>query len=489
MSQIIVPMILRGEVIEDNLIEIPARGGSISFKTPNARAYLDQIPMGHPARMQDLYTINFEEILDYLVELGQALDVNKNEYMQQARELTYAASPMTPSLIDGFYQNAPTVFDRRFLREMADMDLGINYLEGWVEETVHTGPKIKTRCFGSRAVHIAAGNGPSGTIIAVIRNAITRSDGILKSPSNDPFTGPAIVRTMCEMAPDHPLTKHFSIAYWRGGDEDFESRLYQPHNVEKIVAWGGYSALKHVAQYVQPGLELISLDPKRSASVVGPEAFESEEEMQEAANRLASDFGGFNQVGCTNSRVAYILCGSDDEGLEKAKRFSKLAYDALFNMPENYSTKPKSYSAELKSKIDALSLQDDFYHVIGTREGEGGVVLSLFPDQVDFMPEMDGRTINIVPVDTIEDVTAAVDSYTQTVGIYPESLKNELMDILPLFGTQRIVSLGYASNVTIAGAQDAIEPMRRMTKWVVNEICSPETRTPLWLRPEVEAAE
>ena len=68
---------------------------------------------------------------------------------------------------------------------------------------------------------------------------------------------------MADMAPDHPITRHLSVAYWKGGDVEFEEQLYQPHNIEKIVAWGGFASVKHVTRYIQPGLELITLDPKR----------------------------------------------------------------------------------------------------------------------------------------------------------------------------------------------------------------------------------
>jgi hypothetical protein len=37
-----------------------------------------------------------------------------------------------------------------------------------------------------------------------------------------------------------------------------------------------------------------------------------------------------------------------------------------------------------------------------------------------------------------------VNAYTQTVGIYPESLKRQLRDTLPLFGAQRLTSLGWS---------------------------------------------
>ena len=73
------------------------------------------------------------------------------------------------------------------------------------------------------------------SILTVIRNALTRSDAIIKLPSNDPLTASALVRTMVEMDPDHPLSKHISVAYWKGGDDQVESAIYDPRGVEKIA--------------------------------------------------------------------------------------------------------------------------------------------------------------------------------------------------------------------------------------------------------------
>ena len=56
----------------------------------------------------------------------------------------------------------------------------------------------------------------------------------------------------------------------------------------------------------------------------------------------------------------------------------------------------------------------------------------------------------------------------------------ELRDLLPLFGAQRLTSLGYACNVTVAMPQDAIEPIRRMCRWIVDEECDSARVTPLW---------
>ena len=70
--------------------------------------------------------------------------------------------------------------------------------------------------------------------------------------------------------------------------------------------------------------------------------------------------------------------------------------------------------------------------------------------------------VNLVPVDDIETALHSVNSYTQTVGIYPEELKSKIRDFLPFYGVQRVVSLGFASHGSLATPQDAIEPLRRM---------------------------
>jgi hypothetical protein len=377
------------------------------------------------------------------------------------------------------------LLSREFITEMAESTVGIKYLEGWVPQTLLDGTELEVRCFGARTLHIVAGNAVSLSLWTIIRNMVLRSDAIIKAPSNDPFTALAIARTMVDMAPDHPLTKHLSVAYWKGGDEAFEQRLYQPQNLEKIVAWGGFASMKHVTKYIQPGLELISLDPKRSASIIGQEAFYNEENMREAAVRLAADIGAINQKGCVCARVVYVQSGTDEQGLERLNTFGQYVYEAMLGLPNTLSTAPKRYDQGLKAHVDALRLDDEWYKVIGGKEGEGAIICSQLPEPVSFAASLDDRTANLVPVDDLSEMMAAVDAYTQTVGVYPESIKDQLKDVLPLYGAQRIVSLGYAAAMKFAAPQDSIEPMRRMGKWISNQIAAPQTSAAPWLRPSI----
>ena len=56
---------------------------------------IDRLPLRNPAEMRDLYAIKIGEIIDYLVELGAALDLSKNEYMQEALERSSSSKNRT----------------------------------------------------------------------------------------------------------------------------------------------------------------------------------------------------------------------------------------------------------------------------------------------------------------------------------------------------------------------------------------------------------
>ena len=472
--------VIRGQWIEDSLLEFGGRGVGITFLSPDPKRILSRLPLGGAQAMADLYALSFDEILDYIERLGARLRLAGNIHLQEALEASCLTSSLTRPLLQRTYESLPHLFNARFAREMADHTIGIPYLEGWVPKTLIDGRIVSVRAFGARALHIIAGNSPFIAALSVLRNAVTRGDAIIKSPSNDPFTALAIARTMVELDQAHPLTRHLSVAYWKGGDEAFESRLYQPRNIEKIVAWGGFASVKHVTRYIQPGLELISLDPKRSVSIVGAEAFESEASMRDVARRLATDIGAINQEGCVNARVIYVLSGTGEAGLSRLDRLARYTYEAMMGLPPAVSTAAKEMDEGLRSLLNAARLNPEWYNVVGGLKDEGAIIVSRLPEPVDFAARLGKRVANLVPIDGIEEVCAAVDAYTQTVGIYPESLKRQLRDRLALCGAQRFTSLGYAAHAAVAAPQDAIESTRELCKWVVCEDCDPMVTPPLW---------
>jgi hypothetical protein len=477
MAQYHVPLIIRGRIIDDKDVEFGGRGGGTTFTAPAVKKHAGAIPLDTPSSLSELYALTFDDILEYLGELHQRMAFGRNPYLQEAFELARGTSGLTEPLLRRTYQLMGDCFDPKFAREFADSSIGIPYLEGWVTKRMGNGAIASVRAFGARAVHIVAGNSPLVSSMTVMRNAVLRSDAIIKTPSNDPLTAAACARTMIDMAPDHPITKHLSVAYWKGGDASFEDVLYQPKNIEKIIAWGGFASITHIAKYIQPGIDLITLDPKLSSSIIGKAAFRNEETMTDAAQRMAIDIGSNNQEACLNARIAYIESGTDKGGLALANRFGRMVYAALQALPPALSTPVRRVDPQLAEEIQSLKMMSDDHIVIGGGTN-GAIIVSQTSEPVDFARILTNRVGNLVPVDDLEIPIRSVTAYTQTIGIYPDELKAKLRDRLAFHGAQRFVSLGYAARMSYAGPHDGIEPLRRMCKWIIEESYDPN-ETPL----------
>jgi hypothetical protein len=466
-----VPLILRGHVIEDDDIVFEGRGGEARFTAPDVRRHIRALPLRWPSALADLHALTFDDILEFLDRLAERLTL-RNPYLQAAFELSTRTSGLAPEILCATYDGLGSFFERGYVRDHADITIGIPFLEGWVDIRTDRGYVAAVRAFGARALHIVAGNSPGVCAISMMRGFITRSDLIVKTPSNDPLTAAAIARTMIDLDPDHPLTRHISVAYWKGGDTEIEDALYHPRHIEKIVAWGGLASVRHVTKYIQPGIDLITMDPKLSSTIIGAEAFADEAAMREAAERLALDIGVMNQETCLNARVVYIQCGTGLRGLELAGQFGHLVFDAMQALPSSLSTPAAQIKADLQEELEGLPYAGQTYTMIGG-DRRGGLIISNDCQPVDFAPLLANRFANLVPIDELETAVQAVNAYTQTIGVYPNALLLRLRDRLAFYGAQRLVSLGYATRRVIAGPSDGIEPARRMCKWVLQEEYDP----------------
>jgi hypothetical protein len=58
---------------------------------------------------------------------------------------------------------------------------------------------------------------------------------------------------------------------------------------------------------------------------------------------------------------------------------------------------------------------------------------------------------------------------TQTVGIYPDALKDQLRDVLVARGVCRFVSIGHTIDFAIGGPFNSYEIMRRACRWILDE--------------------
>jgi hypothetical protein len=408
------------------------------------------------------FDVPLAEIMDVLVQSGDRLTRDPDGLLAEALDFSARTSPLPRSVLERSYASLGRIFDRRSMEFQVREELGgADVLDGWREVAgAPSGRMHRTRAFPPRLIHVIAGNAPGVAALSVLRGALTKGVHLLKLPSNDLFSATAILRAMAAVAPDHPITRSFSAAYWRGGDAKIEGLLFRPQFFDKLVAWGGASTIQSAKQYIGPGFELVAFDPKTSISLIGREAFESDAVLADVAERAAADATIMNQQACASSRVQFV-----EGSAAQVDRYAALLQVRLGVERPTTSAMGNPLSGELRDEIDGLRDMQPHYRVWGGYEGKGLVIRSEEP--VEFHP--DGRVVNVVPVASLADAVQRANVATQTVGVYPPSRKAELRNALAAVGVQRIVELGKAVAFETGISHDGFYPLQRFVRWVNDE--------------------
>ncbi|WP_436791497.1 acyl-CoA reductase [Yinghuangia sp. YIM S10712] len=451
------PFFLRGELVEGQDVVQRSRDLGIAFATPR----LDLDRAVHPrSEVPPLLDVPVTEIIDFLVETGRRLRDPGNTFVTDCIDRMCATHVLPRAMLEAQVEDAAGYLDRRVLETVVEQNFpDPRALDEWVPKQDFTGRKSFVRAFAPRLIHVLPGNAPGVAVRCIAQAALVKAVNLFKMSSSDPFTPVAILRTMADIDPGHAVVKSMSAVYWRGGDDAVERVLYRPQYFDKIVAWGGGDAINNVVKYLGPGFQLISFDPKTSISMVGREAFASEETLDDAAELAASDVMVLNQDACVASRFVYVEADEAD-----ADRFSE-RLQARIAEKAAASGDIRPLDREMREQIDTLAMLDDEFGVWGRADGKGVVIRSDEP--VDFHPV--NKTANVVRVDALDDAVKYVNVATQTVGFYPFDRMSAYRDRLAAGGAQRIVRLGEAGPSTIGNPHDAMYPLHRFVHWMAHE--------------------
>ena len=451
------PFFVRGEVVEGADVVQKSRDLGVTFATPS-------IPFDKaiPARTEvpPLLNVPVSEIIDFLVETGQRLVAPDNPYIHECFERMASTHILPREVVENVSKHAVAYLDKRILQaEVNETFPDPGVLDGWVERQDFTGRRGRVRAYAPRLIHVLPGNSPGVAIKSIAQGALVKAFNLFKMSSADPFYTVAILRTMADLDPNHPIVRSMSAVYWRGGDAAVENVLYRPQYFDKIVAWGGGDAINNVVKYLGPGFQLVSFDPKTSISMIGQEALESEERMEEVANKAAADLMMLNQEACAASRFQFVE-GPQDLVDRFCAKFQRCIADRAAASGDIRPLAP-----DLKEEVEALMLMEDEYGTWGRTDGRGLVIRSEEP--VDFHPI--NKIGNVVRVDRLDDAVKYVNVATQTIGFYPSHRMADYRDRLGAGGAQRVCPLGDAGPSTIGTPWDGMYPLHRFVNWMVNE--------------------
>ena len=462
------PFFIQGKLVEGSDVVHRSRDLGVNFATPA----LDLNSLILP-RMQEgpLFDVPLKEIVDFLVESGERIARPGNPFMESCIERMSQTNVLPLRVIKNQMGLAGQMLGRSILMDVVEQNFpDPRVLDEWVPREDRGGRKGYVRAFPPRLVHVLPGNAAVAAVQSIAWAAMVKSVNLFKMGSSDPFTAVAILRTMAEIDPDHPVVRSMSAVYWRGGDEAIERTLYRPQYFDKIVAWGGGDAINNVVKYLGPGFQLVSFDPKTSISMIGREALVSEARIADAAERTARDVSILNQEACVASRIVFI------EGeTPEVDRFCERLIERIGVDRDNCSAEAPPLDRALVEEIEALQLMDDEFRVWGLGSGKGLVVRSDQP--VDFHPI--NKTANVVRVKALEDALRYVNVATQTVGVYPFERSFALRDRLASGGAQRVTRLGDCGGGCAGNPHDATYPLHRFVHWVAHEDGWTDERDPL----------
>jgi hypothetical protein len=451
------PFFLRGELVEGSDATHRSRDLGVSFATP--RIDLDRVV--HPrTEVPPLLNVPLAEIIDFLVETGERIKKPGNPFVQDCIERMSSTHVLPRGVLENQVKGAAAYLDKRLLNTLVEQNFpDPQALDRWVPKQDYTGRRSFVRAYAPRLVHVLPGNSPGVAIKSIAQGALVKAVNLFKMSSSDPFTTVAILRTMADIDPGHAIVRSMSAVYWRGGDNAVEQVLYRPQYFDKIVAWGGGDAINNVIKYLGPGFQLVSFDPKTSISMVGREAFATEETLALAADLASADIMILNQEACVASRFVYV-----EGGREQVDRFcERLQRRIAERAAASGDARPLDH--ELREQIQALMMMDEDYRVWGRPDGKGLVIRSEEP--VDFHPI--NKTANVVRVDSLDRAIPYVNVATQTVGFFPFERMADYRDRLASGGAQRIVRLGDAGPSTIGNPHDAMYPLHRFVHWMAHE--------------------
>jgi Acyl-CoA reductase (LuxC) len=465
MTTLSAPHFVQGALVDGAAVRHTSRDLGADFTTPPIN--LDSLVLPR-SQLPPLLDVKLAEIIDFLVETGERLRLDRNPHLQQCLELIAATNPLPRRVVENLYRQAPYYLNRRLLESIVDSNFANREaLDGWVERVDVYGNKGAVRAFPPRMVHMLAGNAPSGCVASIAQGALVKAVNLFKMPSSDPFTTVAVLRTMAEIDPAHPVVRSMSAVYWQGGDTSVERTLYRPQYFDRIVAWGGGEAIANVIRYLGPGLQLISFDPKSSISMIGREAFESEDSIADVAERLAADTTVFNQEACLASRYAFVEGERPHVESLCAELAQRLGVDREFA-----SAQGPPPPVEVREEIEVMDAMGEL-KTWGGLDGRGLVILSDEP--VEFQPT--NKTSNVVMVESLDDAVRYVNVATQTIGVYPYERKAQLRDRLASAGAQRLCRLGTANAHVLGSPHDAMFPLARFVHWMgdddIGDIATP----------------
>ena len=214
----------------------------------------------------DLLRLPIREVLDYLGAIRDVL-MDASRLLGEAATLSQSAMTLDRRSLHLSFQMLPFLLDPDAVGEAIDRELGMpgvpgrQFFDAWVPvpSRVHRGMSSRTRdalfpnsqvpdadadgtvcirAVPTRQLHVTAGNSPLLPFLSWLRALATKGAAVIKCPAEATATTAVLALAMDAVDPRHPIARHSSLVYWKGGDRQVEDVLLAPNVFDRLVVWG-----------------------------------------------------------------------------------------------------------------------------------------------------------------------------------------------------------------------------------------------------------
>jgi Acyl-CoA reductase (LuxC) len=449
------------------------------FASPDPRE-LVEVDIGKLNR--GLFALKVSEVLGYVGELRRIL-TEAYPALRGAARRTAASMPLDERLLKLAFDHMPSILDPDALGEAIDRELGSSgypgrrYLDGWVdvETEARRGanalladgvfgrtrggssrhrPRVKA--IPTRQLHVTAGNAPLLPLISFLRGVATKGALVVKSPAEATAVSAILSAAIEALDPDHPISRHTSLVYWKGGDLSFENVLFAPDAFDRVVVWGSPETVRSVRARATDA-KTVFLNPRYGMSLIGAGAFP--DRVSEAASLAGADSMIANQQACTSSLVHYVEASE-----EEALLYCRTLQEALARWGEYVPhALPPAALGKLRMLRRGAFLKGTWF-TNGTPPAIDSAVIYM-RDGFDLAAHPASRCIVVRRVNRIEEALQFLNSAVSTVGVYPTELIEGVRDEAAARGVSNIFPLGEVELAYAGMPHDGMRILSELVNW------------------------
>ncbi|WP_433252699.1 acyl-CoA reductase [Streptosporangium sp. CA-135522] len=453
-------------VVDRDTLELTGETQVLVLPAPEASSLLEPDPAG---ALLELARTPVPDVLAFVDAVGRAL-VSRSAEIAEAGALLAATSLVTDRAHHAFLAQLPALFDGAAVGRMIERDLGTAALDAWSEigEGTVSGMTARfvdhacrtpaaLRAVPTRQLHLTAGNAPVVPVVSLLWAWATKGAAVIKPAAEAAALIVALGAALRAADPSHPLARHTTLAYWRGGDRRVETALLADGAFDRRVVWGTAETVGSVTARGGTTDTLI-MGPRFSLSLIGAELVRSDPEA--AARRAAVDSLIANQAACTSSLLHVVECDA-----ATADDYARTLAGVLAGWDRALPHHPSRRAQERLTRLRRGLLGTARWYVNGDWPEVSSAVVRT-DGAFDLAHHPGSRLVLVRAVDDLRHALPWLGPGVSTVGVAPEEVRLSLRDAVAARGVDNVVPLGAAEHGYAGRPHDGMRVLSRLVRWV-----------------------